>query len=424
MLFHEMNTTRRTPNPRWRATMLAAGLVAAPLAFAQLAVEAEKLYPMTGDLKPIDAGVVLCSAEGKIEKVGKAADIKVPAGYKRLQAIVAMPGIIDAHATVGLSGILNSDKHDQEQLEKSAPIQPELRAVDAYNGRDPLVRWVRELGITTVHTGHAPGALVAGQTMILKTDVASITKAEDTIRPFAMVAATLGKGGLAEGDGKAPGTRAKSVAMLRENLLKAQAYQKKLAEKDAEKQPDRDLRLEALVAVLRKEVPLLVTAHRHHDLAAALRLQEEFGFKLVLDGASEAYFLLEEIKKAGVPILVHPTMARPFGEHENMTFTLAAKLHGAKIPFAFQSGYEGYVPKTRVVHFEAALAVAYGLPYEAALAACTSGAAELLGIADRVGALKPGLDADLALFDGDPLETTTHCTGVVIGGKVVSSQTR
>ena len=113
-------------------------------------------------------------------------------------------------------------------------------------------------------------------------------------------------------------------------------------------------------------------------------------------------------------------MARPYGENENMTFTLAAKLHTAGIPFAFQSGYEPYVPKTRVVHFEAALAVAYGLPHEIALAGCTSSAAALLGIADRVGSLKPGLAADLALFDGDPLETVTHCTGVIIDGKVVS----
>ncbi len=399
-------------------------IAAVPVALGQLAIEAGKLYPMTGDLKPIENGVVLCSANGKIEKVGKAGDLEVPDGYRRLQAAVVVPGIIDAHATVGLSGILNSEKHDQEQLDKSEPVQPELRAIDAYNGRDPLVKWVRDLGVTTVHTGHAPGALVAGQTMILKTNVASITKPEDTMRPLAMVAATLGKDGLAEGEGKAPGTRAKSVAILRENLLRAQAYQKKLTGEDPEKRPDPDLRLEAFAAVLRGEIPLLVTAHRHHDITAALRLRKEFGFKLVLDGASEAYFLLDEIKEAGVPVLVHPTMARPYGERENMTFTLAARLHASKIPFAFQSGYEGYVPKTRVVHFEAALAVAYGLPYEAALAGCTSAAAELLGIADRVGSLRPGLDADLALFDGDPLETTTRCTAVVIDGKVVSEEAR
>ena len=389
-------------------------------ASAQMAVQAELLYPMTGDLKPIEDGVVLCSKDGKIEKVGPAGAVPIPEGYQVLKAKVATPGFIDAHSTVGLSGILNLDRHDQEQLEKSAPIQPELRAIDAYNGRDPLVKWIRQLGITTIHTGHAPGALVAGQTMILKTNVPTITDPEkNTLRPFSMVASTLGPDGFG-GGGKAPGSRAKSLAMLRENLLKAQSHLKKRKKAKEDETPDPDLRMDALADVLEKKVPLLITARRHHDIAAALRLQKEFGFRLVLDGASEAYLLLEEIKEAKVPVLIHPTMARPYGENENMTFTLAARLHAAGIPFAFQSGYEGYVPKTRVVHFEAALAVTYGLPWEQALAGCTSAAAELLGIADRVGSLRAGLDADFALFDGDPLETTTHCVGVVIDGTVVS----
>lgn len=386
---------------------------------AQVAVKADLLYHMTGDLKPLRKGVVLCNQDGTIEKVGPADAVPVPEGYRILRARVATPGLIDAHATVGLSGILNSDKHDQEQLERSAPVQPELRAVDAYNGRDPLVKWLRELGVTTIHTGHAPGALVSGQTMILKTNVPAITDLEShTLRPFAMVAATLGSKSFA-GSG-APGTRARALSMLRENLLQARRYLQKRKDAKEGEEPDRNLRLETLADVLEKKAPLLITAQRHHDIAAALRLQKEFGFNLVLDGAAEAYLLLEEISEADVAILIHPTMARPYGENENMTFTLAAKLHTAGIPFAFQSGYEPYVPKTRVVHFEAALAVAYGLPHEIALAGCTSSAAALLGIADRVGSLKPGLAADLALFDGDPLETVTHCTGVIIDGKVVS----
>ncbi|NRB26640.1 MAG: amidohydrolase family protein [Roseibacillus sp.] len=398
--------------------------LAVATASAQVAVQAELLYPMTGDLRPIEDGVVLCAKDGKIEKVGPAGAVAIPDGYRVLKAKVVTPGFIDAHATIGLSGILNIDRHDQEQLDKSAPIQPELRAIDAYNGRDPLVEWIRQLGITTVHTGHAPGALVAGQTMILKTNVPTITDPEkNTLRPFSMVASTLGPDGFG-GGGKAPGSRAKSLAMLRENLLKAQSHLKKRKKAKEDETPDPDLRLDALADVLEKKVPFLITARRHHDIAAALRLQKEFEFRLVLDGASEAYFLLDEIKEAEVPVLVHPTMARPYGENENMTFTLAAKLHAAGIPFAFQSGHEGYVPKTRVVHFEAALAVAYGLPWEQALAGCTAAAAELLGIADQVGSLRAGLDADLALFDGDPLETVTHCTGVIIDGVVVSGEVK
>mgnify|MGYP001164113977 FL=1 len=389
---------------------------------AQVAIQAETLYTMTGNLKPLRNGVVLCSKAGKIEKVGPFGEVEIPEGYRLLKAAVATPGFIDAHTTVGLSGILNLDRHDQEQLETSAPIQPELRAVDAYNGRDPLVQWVRELGITTIHTGHAPGALVSGQTMVLKTNVPAITDpVKNTLRPFAMVASSLGQAGFGRG-GKSPGTRAKSLAMLREHLLKTQRHLRKRAEAKEDEPPEPNLRLDAMAAVLEGKVPLLVTARRHQDIAAALRLQREFNFPLILDGASEAYLLLEEIREAEVPIIIHPTMARPYGENENVTFTLAAKLHAAGIPFAFQSGYEAYVPKTRVVHFEAALSVAYGLPHEVALAGCTSAAAKILGVDDRIGSLRPGLEADLALFDGDPLETVTHCTGVIIGGRLVSQR--
>jgi len=393
------------------------------VAHGQLAVKADLLFTMTGDLKPIKNGIVLCGEKGKIRAVGPASQVKIPKGYKTLTAKVVTPGIIDAHSTVGLSGILNSPKHDQEQLEKSSPIQPELRAVDAYNGRDPLVKWLRDLGVTTVHTGHAPGTLMSGQLMVLKTNVPSITSMKDTLIATSAVASTLGAKALS----KSPGTRSKAIAMLRAELMKAQTRLLKIeeAKNDEEKDaPASNLKLDVLVDILNKKTPLLINAQRHQDLASALRLQEEFGFNLILDGAAEAYLLLDEIKAAGVPVIVHPTMGRPFGDLENMTFTLAAQLHKAGILFAFQSGYETYVPKTRVVHFEAAMAAAYGLPQEVALAACTIQPAKILGLEKKIGSLAKGKHADLALFDGDPLEMTTHTTGVIIDGKVVSSKVK
>lgn len=399
-------------------------LLAATAARAQLAVKARTLYPMTGDLTPLKDAVVLCGPDGKIQRVGSAAEVPVPDGWKVLTADVALPGLIDARTAVGLTGLLNWDRRDQEQFENSAPLQPELRAIDAYNGRDPLVQWVRELGVTTMHTGHAPGELVSGQTMILKTNIASITKNGDTLSPFAGVSATLGADGFNKEAKKAPGTRAKSVAMLRADLIKAREYLTKLDNAEPDKKPDRDLHLETLGAVLKKEVPFIITADRHQDITAALRLQTEFGFRLVLDSAAEAYLLLDSLKASGVPVIVHPVMARATADRENLTFTLPAKLHAAGIPFAFQSGYETYVPKTRVVLFEAAMAAAHGLPAPEALAALTIRSAEILGLQNRIGSLTAGKDADLALYDGDPLETTTHCTGVVIDGKVVSEVKR
>jgi imidazolonepropionase-like amidohydrolase len=386
-------------------------------AAAQIAVHADLVHTMTGPA--IANGVILVGQDGKIERVGRAAEIGVPDGYRQLRASVATPGLIDAHSVVGLAGYANQP-HDQMQVETSAPMQPELRAIDAYNARDPLVAWLREHGVTTLHTGHAPAALVSGQTMIVKTRGDEVDEA--VVTPVAMIAVTLGAGGLA-GEGKSPGTRAKAVALLRADFIKAQRYMRDSAGPD-DKRPARDLHLDALGRVLKKELPLLVTAHRVTDLAAALRVAKEFDIRIVLDGASEAYLLREAIKAAGVPVILHATMARAGGDAENMSIETAATLRKAAIPVALQGGYETYVPKTRVVLFEAALAAARGLTPGEALAAITIDAARILGIDGRVGSLEAGKDGDIALFDGDPFEYTTHVTGVLIEGRVVSDTVR
>ena len=388
-------------------------LTTAP-ASAQLAVRGDTVHTMTG-APPIADGVVLMGADGKVDRVGPASEVAIPDGYRTLRARVVTPGLIDAHTVVGLAGSLNQP-HDQMQLERSSPVQPELRAVDAYDARETLVGWLRQHGVTTLHTGHGPGTLISGQTMIVKSRGDEVEDA--VMEPIAMIAATLGDSGLAEGD-KAPGTRAKAVAILRGELLKARDY---LAKQNGpeDKRPARDLRLEALGQVLRKERPLLVTANRATDIGNALRVAREFDIPVVLDGACEAYLVTDTIKAAGVPVILHPTMQRAFGETENLSMETAARLRAAGIPFALQSGYESYVPKTRVVLFEAALAAARGLTPEQALAAITIDAARILRVDDRVGSLEPGKDGDLALFDGDPFEYTSHVTAVVIEGQVVS----
>jgi imidazolonepropionase-like amidohydrolase len=207
--------------------------------------------------------------------------------------------------------------------------------------------------------------------------------------------------------------------MLRAELVAAQEYARKLKEAEPGKEPGRDLRKETLAQVLRRELPLLATAHRAQDILSLLRLAREFDLDLVLDGGSEAYLVLDELKAAKVWVVLHPTMARAYGEQENLSLETAAKLHGAGIPFTFQSGYEGYVPKTRVVLWEGAMAAANGLGFDDALRALTLAPAKLLGIADRVGSLEKGKDGDLALFDGDPFEFTTHCVGTIINGRLV-----
>jgi imidazolonepropionase-like amidohydrolase len=391
-------------------------LLASPAA-AQLAVRAETLHTMAGDA--IDDGVVVIGSDGKIERVGPASQVEVPDGYRTLSAAVVTPGLVDAHSVVGLAGYLNQP-HDQMQLELSSAIQPELRALDAYNAGEALVTWLREHGVTTLHTGHAPGALVPGQTMIVKTTGDEVGEA--VMVPLATVAVTLGTAGLAD-EGKSPGNRSKAVAMLRGELLRAQDYRAKL-EGPADQRPPRDLGLEVLAKVLAGDVPFLVTAHRANDILTALRLAEEFDLRIILDGAAEAYLLIDQIKEAGIPVIIHPTMYRAGGETRNLSMETAATLTDAGIPVALQSGYETYVPKSRIVLYEAAVAAAYGLSFDEALATVTIGAARILGIDDRVGTIEPGKDGDLALFDGDPFEYTTHVIGVVINGAVVSETAR
>jgi imidazolonepropionase-like amidohydrolase len=239
-----------------------------------------------------------------------------------------------------------------------------------------------------------------------------------------MVAANLGPAALADG-GKAPGTRAKQIAMLRTALIAAKEGEapkpaKKGEEKSgAEKPPS--LEVQTMRDVLARKLPLLVTANHAQDIMSALRLKQEFGIDLVLDSAAEAYLLTDQIKAAGVKVILHPPMARQYGEFENASFTTGAVLRAAGIPFAYQSGYEGYVPKTRVVLFEAGVAAANGLAWNDALASITIDAARVIGLDQRIGSLEVGKDGDVALFDGDPLEYSTHAVGVVIDGAPVST---
>jgi imidazolonepropionase-like amidohydrolase len=398
-------------------------LVASGVHADDIAVRADMLFPVTS--APIENAVVIVR-DGKISQLGSADSIEIPEGMQVVEASVVTPGLVDAHSVVGLAGYLNQPG-DQDQLEHSEAMQPELRAIDAYNAREPLIEWIRSFGVTTIHTGHAPGEIIAGQTLIAKTTGDTVAAA--VIKPVAMVAATLGEGVVVEPGGarQSPGNRSKAIAMLRAELIKAKAYHDKgvaAASDDEKDAPDRDLRMEALAAVLAGDSPLLITVHRHNDIMSALRIADEFDIEIVLDGASEAYLLIDEIKAAGVPVIIHPSMTRAWGEKENLSFTTAAKLINAGIPTAFQSGYESYVPKTRVVLFEAGVTLQHGTSFDQALAAITIESAKILGIADRVGSLEVGKDGDLALYDGDPFEYTSHAVGTIIDGVLVSDTQR
>jgi len=377
-----------------------------PAQSQQIAVKGETVYTSAGE--SITNGVILIN-DGIIERVGPESSVRIPSGYEIHEAAVVTPGFIDAHSVVGLAGIYNVDS-DQDQLELSSALQPELRALDAYNAREDLIEVLRNRGVTTVHTGHGPGAIISGQTMIVKTTGSTVGEAlVDSTTALAM---TIGSGIRSNFD--SPGTRSKAIAMLRQQLIETQEYM------EGDDDQPRDLGKEALVKLLNGDIYALITAHKSYDIMTALRMQEEFGFKLLLDGAAEAYMVMDEIKEAGVPVIIHPTMMRLGGDGEHASFETAGKLADEGITVLFQSGYEGYVPKTRVVHFEAAIAVANGMDYNQAMNALTINAARVLGIDSQTGSLEEGKQADVVLFNGDPFEYTTSAEQVIINGQVVS----
>ncbi|MEO6681985.1 MAG: amidohydrolase family protein [Ginsengibacter sp.] len=379
---------------------------------AQIAIKAETIYTVSG--KPIKNGVVLIK-NGKIENVG--ANISIPSGYKIYETRVLTPGLIDARSMVGISGALNIPT-DQDQLDKTSPIQPELRAIDAYNPDESLIKVIRDYGVTTIHTGHGVGALVSGQTMIAKTKTGTVESV--TIQPLTMLAMTLDPS--VGRNFTSPGTSAKQMSMIRTELMKAQAYQKKQEDKDESKRPAADLKMDILLKLLKGEIKALITANTSKDMMSAIRLAKEFNLKLVLNGAAEAYRLIPQIKEAKAEIVLHATMARNGGDMANMTSESAALLTAAGIPVSIESGYEAYVPKTRIVLFEAGQAMVHGLSFDDALKTITLNPAKLLGIEKRVGSIEKGKDADLVLFDGDPFEYLTKVQMVFIDGEVVKEE--
>jgi imidazolonepropionase-like amidohydrolase len=229
---------------------------------------------------------------------------------------------------------------------------------------------------------------------------------------------------------KAPATRMKTAEIIRHALSDAKAYEEKWDKwkkdgGDISKQPTRDMKLEALVPVVNGKLPAIFNAYRADDIDTAIRIGNEFHLHYMLASVTEGYLISDAIRRAGVPCLLGPVMQRfESMETANATFENPAILKRAGIPIALMSGYEGYVPKNRILLFEAGIAAANGLGMEEALRTVTAGAAKILAIDDRVGSLAPGKDADLALFDGDPFEYASHVVAVMVGGQLSYQRNR
>lgn len=380
-----------------------------------LAVTNAKIITMTGT--DFDHGTVLIE-QGKIKEVGS--DVVIPGGAEIIDASgkIVMPGFIDAHCHVGiLEETYRVEGNDLNEM--SDPVTPHLRAIDAINPDDLGFADALEGGITTVVTGPGSGNVIGGVNLAMKT-AGKVIDRMIIKNPIGLkVAFGENPKRVYGGNKKAPMTRMATAALLRENLVKAQNYMRKLqsAEKDTDKVPDRDLRMEALVEVLRGNIPLRAHAHRADDIMTAIRIAEEFNLKIIIEHCTEGFKIADELAQRNIPAIVGPTLSnRAKVELQYRTHENPGILARAGVKVAMMTDHP--VIPINYLYLEAALAVKAGMDETEALRSVTINAAEIIGLADRIGSLETGKDADLIILDGPPLEIKSRVEMVIVDGKV------
>lgn len=361
----------------------------------------------------IQDGAVLIE-DGVIAAVGPAASITAPDNAIRLEAAVVLPGLIDSHTLVGVSGAYNMHA-DQDGFEASNPSGSEYRVLDSFNPMERLVGFAQSMGVTTLHVTPRPTAPIAGSSSLFKSagSIADDMLIETDVAMFFTLGAQP-KAAFREQGG--PGTRMATAALIRKQLYAAADW---AAKPEDSRKPD--LGMAALARVLDGSSKAVFTAHREDDIATALRIAAEFDLQAIIAYGTEAYLMRPLLLEREATIILAPPMQRASDmEKWNNTLEAGALLKAANVPFVISSGYEAYVPKTRVLLWETGIAVTNGLERNAAIRAVTIDPARLWGIDESVGSLEPGKDADLVLFDGDPFEYTSHIQHVIIDGQVVS----
>ncbi|HUG43106.1 MAG TPA: amidohydrolase family protein [Acidobacteriota bacterium] len=382
--------------------------------FAQetpVAFEGARIIPITG--AEILQGVVVIH-RGRIVAVGPVESTAIPADAERrdVSGKVILPGLVDTHSHIG----------QVEGADRSAPIQPEVRVLDAANVRDARFRKARAGGVTTANLMPGSGHLMSGQTLYVKFRDGRVV---NDLIIFREDGAPDGGMKMANGTNSRrnppfPGTRAKSAALVREQFLKAREYQAKLerAGDDQEKLPPRDLAMEALVELLEGRRVVHHHTHRHDDILTVLRLKEEFGLRVVLHHVSDGWMVADEIAGAGVPSSII-LIDSPGGKLEAMNLSMrtgaALEEAGAAVAFHTDDG----ITDSRLFLRSAALAVRAGMSRQGALEALTISGARMLELEDRIGSLEVGKDADLILLSGDPLSVYTQVLETWIDGEKV-----
>lgn len=370
---------------------------------------------MTG--KVYENGCVLIE-NGKIKEVGE--ELTASFGEEIIDARGGwvLPGLVDAHSHLGTHEA-NMGFEGNDTNEITDPITPQLRVIDGLNPQDKAFEAVRASGVTTTLVAPGSANVIGGQCAVIKTYGRCVD--EMVIVEPAAVKIAFGenpKRAYKELE-KMPSTRMAIAGLLRQTLYEAKAYQVR-KEKAAEREEyfAVDLKLEALLPVLEGRIPVKAHAHRADDILTAIRIAKEFNVSMTLDHCTEGHLITDYIKEAGFPAIVGPTMsARSKIELTNKSFFTAVKLAASGVKIAITTDHP--VTQMQYLPLCAGLAVREGLPLEDALRAITINAAEIIGAADRVGSIEPGKDADLAIFDGNPLQTLTKTLYTIIDGRVV-----
>jgi imidazolonepropionase-like amidohydrolase len=391
---------------------------------ATLAIRGAKVYPISGP--PIEHGVLLV-ANGKIVAVGEEGKIKIPRGATVEDAAgkVVMPGIVDSHSHIGI--IANPMAEDSgDANESSGPIQPGLRALDAIDPADPNIRMATAGGVTTANIMPGSGNVMGGQTAYVKLR-------GNTIEQM-LIPGTIGGMKMANGENpkhygakdKAPMTRMEEAALARGIYEKATQYKAKwdaynkavTAGDKTAKQPDRDLDLDPVVEVLEGKRVVHNHTHRADDVMTALRLSDEFHYRLVVQHGTESCQVAGELAKRHIPVSF-TIVDSPGGKLETINLDLGcpAALEKAGVKVAFNT--DDPITSSRLIIRQAALAVRGGMSEESALKGLTIYPAEMLDLGDRIGTLDPGKDADFIVLSGPPFSVYTHVLETWIEGQKV-----
>lgn len=370
-----------------------------------------RIIPIVG--QPIEQGVLIVQ-NGKITAVGDARTVRLSSNVQTvdLQGKVIMPGLIDTHSHIG----------EGSGADGSSPIQPDVRLLDSLNARAASLQRAQAGGITTVNVMPGSGHLDSGQTLYLKLRDGARTVDDLLIYDksgnyMGGIKFANGTNSLRTGGGNFPGTRSKSTALIREQFIKAQDYREKIrkAGDDKSKLPARDLAMEALVEVLDGKRTVHFHTHRHDDILTVLRLQKEFGFKVVLQHVSEAWKVADEIAKANAPASII-LIDSPGGKLEtvDVSYTNGAALEKSGALVGFHT--DDYITDSRLFLRSAGLAVRAGMSREKALYGMTMAGAKMLDLDSRIGSLETGKDADFIVLSGDPLSVYTHVLQTWIDG--------